>query len=193
MPCFMPGAIRACASSVSKKGPLTRMPLARKTSRSNFRWCPVFSAGPSKSGMTASQVRRTRRQACTMPCAVPRQKATPSSLSVRGFRPVVSVSKHQESCFSSSATMAERASSVSAMMYSCLKSSTVFRWRSSNKIPLAGTVLPRVRRRGGGSLRRELFRLGRSKQIVRREGGLPGFRRFFSRTAWPCMERNSSS
>ena len=47
------------------------------------------------------------------------------------------------------------------------------------QIHLAGTVLPRVRRRGGGSLRRGLFRLGRSKQIVRREGGLPGFRRFF--------------
>ena len=144
-----------------------------------------------KSGLTASRSAGPETGMYHALCGSA-QKATPSSLSVRGFRPVVSVSKHQESCFSSSATMAERASSVSAMIYSCLKSSTVFRWRSSNK-----SIWPepfcRASAAGaaGASAGGCSAWAGANKSSAGR-GGFLASGDFFPNSL-ACMERNSSS
>lgn len=149
-----------------------------------FQMMPYLLCGAFQERPDRFQIRRTGDR--HVPCLVRfSAKETPSRLSMRGFRPVVSVSKHQESYFSSSAAMAERASGVSAIIYSCLKSSTVSNGvpQINPFVPNRSAVLPTQGRRvsptkavpfGGGS-----------KQIIRREGAFLDSGAF-SRTAWPA-------
>ncbi len=143
-----------------------------------FQMMPYLLCGAFQERPDCFQIRRTGDR--HVPCLVRfSAKGDAQQVVHEGFRPVVSVSKHQESYFSSSAAMAERASGVSAIIYSCLKSSTVFKWRSSNKsiCPEPFCRTPDTGAEGfadeGCSVR------GREQTNRLPGGGFSGLRRFF--------------
>ncbi|CDB56460.1 putative uncharacterized protein [Akkermansia muciniphila CAG:154] len=89
--------------------------------------------------------------------------------------------------------MAERASGVSAIIYSCLKSSTVFKWRSSNKsiCPEPFCRTPDTGAEGFADEGCSVRGAGANKSSAGR-GAFLGSGAFFPNSL-ACMDRNSNS